>query len=133
MLDSGKARRRCYLLEDVIPMKKQQEAVGETTEEMFNISKYSFGGTFRQSKAKMLFVEMTIQYIQAEQGEDVICWDMLFPRRSSRKQWETMTEEKFNISKHLFDSTFRQARRRCYLLGYVIPTKKQQEAVGDDD
>ncbi|GIY24229.1 hypothetical protein CEXT_601 [Caerostris extrusa] len=54
MVHSGRARRGCYLLEDVIPMKKQQEAGEMTTEEMFDI--YLFYGTFWQSKARMLFV-----------------------------------------------------------------------------
>ncbi|GIY48777.1 hypothetical protein CDAR_315001 [Caerostris darwini] len=44
MLQSGRAGRRCHLLGDVIPLKRQQEAVETMTEEMKSRAKMSFAG-----------------------------------------------------------------------------------------
>ncbi|GIY88596.1 hypothetical protein CEXT_663731 [Caerostris extrusa] len=87
---------------DVIPMEKQQTAVK---------------GDDRRN---------------TEQGEDVICWEMLFPWRSSRQQWKATTEETFSITQYSFDSKFRQSKAkmlfvgRCYSHGEAADSRERR-------
>ncbi|GIX92134.1 hypothetical protein CEXT_670201 [Caerostris extrusa] len=49
-------------------------------------------------------------------------------------KWKPTTEEMFSISQYSFDGKLKYiTRRRCYLLGDVVPVKKQQAAMEDDD
>ncbi|GIY75115.1 hypothetical protein CEXT_12671 [Caerostris extrusa] len=59
MLRSGRAGRRCHLLGDLVPLKKHRAGMETMAEEMFIISFCCCN--------------------QEEQGEDVVCREILFP------------------------------------------------------
>ncbi|GIZ04931.1 hypothetical protein CEXT_21051 [Caerostris extrusa] len=85
-----------------------------TTEEMFNKSKQMIhSGRARQSLAKMLFVGR--------------CYSLEEAAESSGKR----RLKKCSISKQMAYSG--RASRICYLSRGVIPLKKQQKAVEEDD
>ncbi|GIY01445.1 hypothetical protein CDAR_196451 [Caerostris darwini] len=104
MLQSGTARRRCHLLGDFIPLKKQRAGM-ETTKK--KCSSYHFDVTIRNSKAKISFIGRcySLEEAASRNGDD----------------------DRRNVNHIIWMLQLGTARRRCYSL------EEAASRNGDDD